>query len=510
MRPRPNLFRVPLILGTVLSLWAAHAQAPFTLKYAAPTGLGFSDIRTAGNGDLLVSPGRLGSAQPPVLRLSSDGTVLWALRSTDPLALRAAPFETSTGDLVLCGQWDNVLGRTCPAFIRISGSGTPLDAVYHQVDTLDLGPLDAVRTSSGDLAVLAYSMAPSTFAVVRTGPDGAGPQGRLFPQANGGALYAGLAPGIADDLVLFFGSSSTNSVISRLAADGTVLWSESLIIDGSNNNRTYEAAVLPSGNILLAIETLFNPTAGEMSLVMLDPQGAVLWCRLLDHAVRDFGEVMLTPLPGGDVLIEVILLASVPYDNSVLLRMTANGDVLWQVAPDPALAAFTAVAVDDDHLVRCGASAPDRSSVELIDLTALPPPCGEADSLGVLTVVATANPLVHSSSVPLITSVAFTPSFDPLTVAAAPLCLSTGIASDEVTREGLMLYPVPSESGLVHVRGGAPGDRWSFRVISLTGQLLAQGVAEASRPLDLHELPPGEHVLELIGPRTVHRARFIR
>ena len=504
------MFRVPFFLGTLFCLWAAHAQGPLSLKYAAPTGLGFSDIRAADNGDLLVSPGRLGSAQPPVLRLSSDGTVLWALRSTDPLALRAAPFETSTGDLVLCGQWDNVLGRTCPAFVRINGGGTPLDAVYHQVDTLDLGPLAAVRTSSGDLAVLSYSASPSTFTVVRTAPDGSGPQGRLFPQANGGALYAGLASGIADDLVLFFGSSSTTSVISRLAADGTVLWSESLIIDGSNNNRTYEAVVLPSGNILLAIETLFNPTAGEMSLVMLDPQGAVLWCRLLDHPVRDFGEVMLTPLPGGDILIEVILLATVPYDNSVLLRMTATGDVLWQLAPDPALAAFTAVALDDDHLVRCGASAPDRSSVELIDLTALPPPCGEADSLGVLSVVATANTLVHTSSVPLITSVPFTPSFDPLTVTAAPLCLSTGSAMREGNDQGLVLYPVPSESGLVHVSGGAPGDRWTYRVISLTGQLLAQGVAEASRPLDLRELPAGEHVLELIGPISVHRTRFTR
>ncbi|MBP6392555.1 MAG: hypothetical protein KA352_16820 [Flavobacteriales bacterium] len=496
-------------LFIALSLLGAKAQgqAPFSLRYA---GASFSDIGIAANGDLLVSSGKLAAIYPSVVRFSGTGDVLWSRRASDQESFRGAPIEASDGDLVLTTYRDNALGRACPAFVLLDANGDLVEAKYHQVDTLDLAVLDIERNSAGDLAVLNFDQPSSSFTLLLADERGDAPSARTFPLATSGALYAGLTPGNNGDLIMYCGSSSVNSVISKIAANGTVDWSSQLIIDGSDDNRTYDAVVLPNGNIVLAIETLFNSVNGEIGLVMMDPQGAVLWCKLLVHADRDLGDVILTALPDGDFLLELILLSTVPYDNSVLLRLNGNGDPLWQIAPDPALAAFTTAALDADRIYRCGLSSPNYQAIALMDLAALPSPCSEVDSAAVIDVVATATPFVFSTTVPSITTVAFTPFFDTIAYTPSPLCFSTGnVGLEEVGRK-VFLFPMPLEDGTVRIGGAAPGERWDLTIYNVLGVALLQGVAESELPLDLSGLSCGEYVLDLKGRNGRHRLRLTR
>lgn len=196
----------------------------------------------------------------------------------------------------------------------------------------------------GDVYLFRFATQGHIFWQLTLGNEGENRMAQLVPLADGGFLMVGTTDAAGDGIPALHGRM--DAWVVRISAQGTVLWQK--VYGGAGNERGVSALALPDGGFLLGCESgsqkdnkyvrSTNHGGYDSWLVRLSANGDVLWDKHFGGSKNDAVAAMLmispdnywivhaSDSPDGDLKRERTLGAKDVW----LTSLNAKGEILWQ------------------------------------------------------------------------------------------------------------------------------------------------------------------------------------
>lgn len=279
----------------------------------------------AGLGDVLIQ------------KLDANGAPLWgkALGGTS-MDISKSSAETMGGDLVLAGCTESFgAGASDVLVSRLTASGTLLWAKAFGGTSDDCGS-SITEVTNGDFVL-----------VGDTTSFGAGNYDVLVSKlsANGTLLWAKIFGGIGSDvsrsvtettngdLVLTgyttsFGAGGIDILVSRLSPNGTLIWMKA--IGGASDDHSLSIREVTNGDLVLTGE-MRSLSAGysDVFVSRLNANGTLLWAKIFGGANWDVG-YSITETTNGDLILTGRTESfGAGVSDALVSRLNASGTLLW-------------------------------------------------------------------------------------------------------------------------------------------------------------------------------------
>ncbi len=137
----------------------------------------------------------------------------------------------------------------------------------------------------------------------------------LAPAPDGGLLVTGTTS--------VEGLRNTDLWAIRLDADGATIWERTY--GGARSEEPWEVAAAAAGGFIVAVETFSQGVGGDIWLLRLAPDGAVIWERLFGGALWERPSALLETSDGGLVLGGHTASKGAGFEDGWLLRLTPDG-----------------------------------------------------------------------------------------------------------------------------------------------------------------------------------------
>ncbi|MBL7804083.1 MAG: gliding motility-associated C-terminal domain-containing protein [Saprospiraceae bacterium] len=150
---------------------------------------------------------------------------------------------------------------------------------------------------------------------------------RVLALPDGGWVLAGGIPGASNN--------TTRPLLARFAADGSIVWQNTLPADIVINLFT-DLQWMPDGNLLVAGAIQTSSTVGTAGiLIKMSLDGTVIWSNMYDGIYIDWIE-HVSVLPNGDIAAAGFTssfgLNTVSIHDGLVMRFNASGALLWAKA----------------------------------------------------------------------------------------------------------------------------------------------------------------------------------
>ncbi len=377
--------------------------------------------------------------------------------------------------------------------------------------------MQAVARSNGS-SLYAYSTDFSTNAIVRVDLDSSGTPTTgvtsIIPAVVPHRMYGAVPTEHPANDLIFGGSAydpadfgEVNVMIAEFGADGSH-WMKFYDIEPFAGAQQFEEMwtmhPLSDGNYICGGSATETPMGTWHGFLMkVDPDGEVIWARMIEdvvnhrYTVRDVAE-----LPGGGFLVVGDILDSADVSVAMVSTHSATGEVLWSsryTGSDPLGALFFTGIPDETAGMRL------LGFGKFVMLDQLGNGCDFVPSM--ILVSSVIQPAV--TSVPR-TNTPFIPVCGPQTAEARPLqvsitqeCLhSSTSAQEKIPMERLRAYPVPTDGLLWLGQEGELSPEETVIVRDAMGTMVLR--TNYGRGIDLGRLASGAYLLEVVSNGDRH------
>lgn len=148
-----------------------------------------------------------------------------------------------------------------------------------------------------------------------------------------------------------FGLTNANGFLLKFDADGALLWANSYPMAGSTNDTINAVAINADGTIIAAGYTFpaGGPTSYDWVLLKFDAAGALIWAKTYGTAAFEQpSAVAIDPNDG------TIVAAGRGGSFSMVIKVAANGDLVWADSFNEVGQRFSSCAINGDGTIFLG------------------------------------------------------------------------------------------------------------------------------------------------------------
>ena len=140
------------------------------------------------------------------------------------------------------------------------------------------------------------------------------------PTEDGGVIVAGFTAS--------HGAGGRDLWVTRHAADGTLVWSQTLGTEGGDE--AFDLVRLPGGDVAVTgTVSAQQPPGSDLVVARLSPEGAVRWQRIFDRSPLDVGTALTALDDGGLVVVGNTSVQGLRDTDVWAMRLNADGAMLW-------------------------------------------------------------------------------------------------------------------------------------------------------------------------------------
>lgn len=478
------------------------ASLPSTAQSALEQGYGtnFSNAVVLSNDDVILTTGILTVGQStPVIRISYDGTVLWA-RSI-PGTGSGAIHEKENGDLVIAHKLF-LTDHWVPASITLSASGDLVDASYFDMGMADAGFGSTFFDDLGNRVSLFSGGSPDYYGLISMDQDGAFRWCRTFPVSALGGNGPCIAPGPSGSTMMFHSLPDWRMGFKRVSVTGETEIQRSYAVPGNVDVRIQAVARVLDDRWAVLFRVANAANIHRVILMFVDADGEVISSHAYDDIAHEFDDYSgKLFVPGNGKLIVYEPAYNVGHIPTALVD--TSGQILHMLAHDTTAAFWQIVPLDTSwaYFVHSGflARRPIDDSVD---------PCEGVGTLTHSPYTVTSSIIDLPSGILIAGAVPFTPDITTLSVPLVAHCLSTGMSGPAPARD-FRLHPNPMQGDAVWM-SGLPEGVYDYRVLDPTGKQLRAGRWASNGPLELAGLTLGTYILEVGLGAELRRSLLIR